>query len=218
MTIPPLESASTAFLPKELTLPSLTRAARGCTACPLYQGATQTVFGEGPVHAQIMLVGEQPGDYEDRKGRPFVGPAGQVLDEVLAEVGIPRDQVYVTNTVKHFKYKQMGKRRIHQKPNTLEVIACRGWLEAEMAVVAPPMLVALGATAAQAFMGPNFRLTQSRGQIFQTPFAPWWMATFHPSSILRAPDEAARRQQRALFTEDLARAAARLASSEQPPA
>jgi DNA polymerase len=184
--------------------------ARRCTACPLYRDATQTVFGEGPVPAELVLVGEQPGDQEDIQGRPFVGPAGGVLDRALREVGLDRDKVYVTNVVKHFKWQPRGKRRIHQKPNRDEVAACSRWFDAELAQVGPRLVVCLGATAAQAILGSGFRVTRQRGQIL-----PWEaggreiMATVHPSSILRAPDDQ-RGQAFEAFRADLAIAAAHL--------
>jgi DNA polymerase len=171
----------------------------------LWRDATQAVFGEGPVHAQVMLVGEQPGDKEDAAGHPFVGPAGRVLDEALDEAGIDRTQVYVTNAVKHFKWKARGKRRIHDKPNAAELAACRPWLDAELGLVAPHVLVPLGATAAQALLGRSFRVTQERGRPIEgTGLADYVVATVHPSSILRAPDEEARRQGRLELAADLA--------------
>lgn len=193
------------FLPVRLTLPSLQQAAAGCRGCDLFKNATQTVFGEGPRQALVMFVGEQPGDYEDREGQPFVGPAGRLLDEVLAEVGIDRSQVYVTNVVKHFKWEaaQRGKRRIHKKPRQSEIEACRPWLDAELKVVQPQVLVCLGATAAQGLLGKDFRVTRDRGKFIPSPLAPRVMATAHPSSILRAPDSAQRAAQRAEFVRDL---------------
>lgn len=190
----------------------LREAAAGCRACPLWRNATQTVFGEGPVKADLILVGEQPGDREDREGRPFVGPAGRVLDEALAEAGIDRGRVYVTNVVKHFKWSARGKRRIHQKPNAEEIGACKPWLEAELAAVRPQVLVALGATAAQALLGRGFRVTRERGVPVESDLAPHVLATVHPSSILRARDEAERREAYATFAADL-RAAAELLES-----
>jgi DNA polymerase len=187
----------------------LREAAAGCRACPLWKDATQTVFGEGPAKAAVMLVGEQPGDREDVEGRPFVGPAGRVLDDGLAEAGIDRTQVYLTNAVKHFKWKARGKRRIHQKPNAEEIAACRPWLDAELAVVKPDVLVALGATAAQALLGRGFRVTRDRGVPVDSDLAPHVLATVHPSSILRARDEAERREAYAAFVADL-RAVAKL--------
>jgi DNA polymerase len=187
-------------------------AARRCRACPLWERGTQTVFGEGPAEPRMLLVGEQPGDREDLEGRPFVGPAGQLLDRSLAEVGLDRGRVWVTNVVKHFKWKARGKRRIHEKPNAREVRACRPWFEAEVAALAPPVIVCLGATAASAVLGPGFRVTQQRGVFVPSPFAPHVLATVHPSSLLRAPDAATRRRETARFVADLAVAAERLAS------
>jgi DNA polymerase len=181
-----------------------------CTSCPLYENATQTVFGEGPVPAPLMLVGEQPGDQEDRQGRPFVGPAGGVLDRALEQVGLERDRVYVTNVVKHFKWKPRGKRRIHQNPNREEVAACSQWFEAELAHVDPGLVVCLGATAAKALLGSGFRVTKQRGEILEWP-AGRIMATVHPSSILRAPDEDRDKAFEA-FSADLAVAAAAVAA------
>jgi uracil-DNA glycosylase len=184
-------------------LASLRKEAAGCRACPLWKNATQTVFGEGPAKADLFFVGEQPGDAEDKEGRPFVGPAGRVFEEALAEAGIDRRKVYVTNAVKHFKWQARGKRRIHQKPNAAETAACRPWLDAELEVVSPRVLVALGATAAQALLGRSFRVTKQRGVPVESDLAPNVLATVHPSSILRAPDEAARREQYAAFVADL---------------
>jgi DNA polymerase len=181
----------------------LREAAAGCRACPLWKDATQTVFGEGPAKAAIVLVGEQPGDREDREGRPFVGPAGQVLDDALTDAGIDRKQVYLTNAVKHFKWTSRGKRRIHQKPNAEEIAACRPWLDAELAVVKPDVLVALGATAAQTLLGRGFRVTRERGVPVDSDLAPNVIATVHPSSILRARDEAERREAYEAFVADL---------------
>jgi uracil-DNA glycosylase family protein len=178
-------------------------AARSCTACHLYKRATQTVFGEGPKRAAIMLVGEQPGDYEDVAGKPFVGPAGKILDRALAEAGINRDEVYVTNAVKHFKWEPRGKRRIHQKPNSREMAACRPWMEAEMRLVKPKLVVCLGSTAGQAFFGPSFRVTRERGKLLSSKLAPKVVATVHPSSLLRQPDEVSRDREYAHFVVDL---------------
>jgi DNA polymerase len=197
---------ATPFLPPEpeRTLDRLREAATYCRACDLYRTGTQTVFGEGPPQADVMFVGEQPGDVEDREGRPFVGPAGRVLDEALEEVGIDRSSVYVTNAVKHFKWVARGKRRIHSKPNTRELRACHPWIEAELAEVQPRVLVLLGATAAQAFLGPGFRVTQNRGQVLgNTGLASYVVATIHPASILRTPDPAAREAERRAFAHDL---------------
>ena len=202
-----------AFLPDRLTLPSLRDAAAGCTACPLWRTGTQTVFGEGLKRAELLLVGEQPGDREDLEGRPFVGPAGRLLDEALEESGIERAAAYVTNVVKHFKWEPRGKRRIHQKPNREEIAACRPWLEAELAVVQPQVLVCLGATAAQALLGRSLRVTRDRGRPIETELAPVAFVTVHPSSILRAPDDESRRLERALFVDDLRVAAQALSRS-----
>lgn len=183
-----------------------TRAAR-CTACLLYANATQTVFGEGPAHASLMLVGETPGDQEDKAGRPFVGPAGRLLDECLAEAGIARDQAYVTNVVKHFKWTPRGKRRMHSKPNAMEIRACRPWLDAEVAAIKPKVLMCLGATAAHALLGAGFSVTKSRGQLVPSNIAPNVLATVHPSSILRAPEDVDRKRETARFVADLRKAA-----------
>ena len=190
-------------VPATSSLTTLRDAARGCTACPLYKNATQTVFGEGPKKATLMLLGEQPGDQEDLSGKPFIGPAGQLLDRALEEAGIDRNAVYVTNTVKHFKWEPRGKRRIHQKPSSRDIAACRPWMEAELRVVRPGVLVCLGATAAQALFGSSFRVTQERGKVLESEFAPRVVTTVHPSSLLRQPDEDSRRREYALFVEDL---------------
>lgn len=186
--------SAAAFVPVSPSLTSLRAAAVGCTACHLHELGTQTVFGEGRASADVMLVGEQPGDQEDRSGRPFVGPAGQLLDRALEAAGIARSSVYVTNTVKHFKWTPSpnGKRRIHAKPDTREVGACKPWLEAEIAVLRPRLVVALGATAAQALLGKSFKVTQHRGELFDLPPASRITATVHPSSILRARTDEAR--------------------------
>jgi uracil-DNA glycosylase len=198
------------FLPRSRTLPALRRAAAGCTACPLHLTGTQTVFGDGARDAEVMLVGEQPGDREDLEGRPFVGPAGRLLDEALEEAGIDRTAAYVTNVVKHFKWQARGKRRIHQKPSAGEIAACRPWLDAELAVVRPTALVLLGATAAQSLLGRGFRVTKQRGEPVESSLAPLVVATIHPSAILRAPDED-RASERAAFVADLRRVAEGLA-------
>ena len=190
---------------KQLTLEALREAAAGCRACDLYKTGTQTVFGEGAEHAEVMFVGEQPGDREDKEGRPFVGPAGRVLDEALEEAGIDRNRVYITNAVKHFKWKPQGKRRLHQKPNAAEINACRPWLDAEIATVKPHLLVLLGATAAQALLGRDFRVSLQRGQLIERPGMPLMMATVHPSSILRAPDDETRALEMRAFVHDLRR-------------
>jgi len=190
------------FLPEELSLPALREASARCQGCHLWQVGTQTVFGEGAVDAAAMFVGEQPGDQEDRAGKPFVGPAGRVFDEALEAVGIDRGATYVTNAVKHFKWQARGKRRIHQKPNWTEMTACRPWLEAELAVVQPRVLVLLGATAAQTLLGRQFRVTQHRGELVESDVAEFVTATVHPSSILRGePSE--REAAFAAFVSDL---------------
>lgn len=198
------------LIPDEPTIESVRTAARGCRACGLYKRGTQTVFGEGPRRAAIVLVGEQPGDAEDLAGHPFVGPAGKLLDRALDEAGIDRRLVYVTNVVKHFKWEPRGKRRIHAKPNGAEIAACRPWLEAEILLVRPRVLVCLGATAAQALLGRAFRVSQHRGTFVPSPLAPHVTATVHPSSILRAPDDESRREEMRRFVMDLKRAAAGL--------
>jgi len=190
------------FLPERLTLPALREAAATCRGCHLWQVGTQTVFGEGTPDADAMFVGEQPGDQEDRAGKPFVGPAGRVFDEALEEAGIDRETVYVTNSVKHFKWQARGKRRIHQKPNWTEMTACRPWLEAELAVVKPRVLVLLGATAAQTLLGREFRVTQHRGELLESDLAAAVTATVHPSSILRGEPEQ-RAASMAAFVADL---------------
>jgi len=201
---------SSAPIPDKLTLPALRAAAAGCKACDLWKLGTQTVFGEGRASARVMLVGEQPGDKEDLQGRPFVGPAGAVLDKALAAAGINRNDVYVTNIVKHFKWEPRGKRRLHKKPNTLEISACRPWLDAEIKVVKPEVVILLGASAAQGIMGRKFRVTQQRGQWVQSNIAPLVMATVHPSSILRAPDDDSRHEEMRKFVDDLKKVAAQL--------
>jgi uracil-DNA glycosylase family protein len=190
------------FLPEWLTLAALREAAAGCKGCHLWQVGTQTVFGEGARAADVMFVGEQPGDQEDRAGKPFVGPAGRLLDEALVAAGIDRSKTYVTNAVKHFKWQARGKRRIHQKPNWTEMTACRPWLEAELAVVKPRVLVLLGATAAQSLLGRQFRVTQHRGELVESDLAEAVTATIHPSAILRGEPEQ-REQQFAAFVADL---------------
>jgi uracil-DNA glycosylase family protein len=191
------------LIPKQLTLPALKEAAADCQACDLWKLGTQTVFGEGRRRTTVMFVGEQPGNEEDLTGKPFVGPAGKLLNQALEETGIDRSQVYVTNVVKHFKWEPRGKRRIHKKPNAQEIAACRPWLEAEIALVKPKVIVALGATAAQALLGPQFRVTKQRGQFIESALAPYVMATVHPSSILRAPDDETRRLDYRRFVDDL---------------
>jgi DNA polymerase len=185
------------------SLDELRREAAECRACDLWRTGTQTVFGEGRKVAEVMMVGEQPGDREDIEGRPFVGPAGRVLDRALEQVGIDRDLVYVTNVVKHFKWRPRGKRRIHQKPNLEEITACKPWFESELEVVRPRVLVCLGATAAQALLGRQFRVTRERGRFVESPLAPRVTATVHPSSILRAGDDESRRLAMDEFVQDL---------------
>lgn len=174
------------FLPESQSLTVLREAAEQCQGCPLYKNATQTVFGIGEASAHVMMVGEQPGDVEDRQGKPFVGPAGRLLDRMLEEAGIPRPKVYLTNAVKHFKWTPRGKRRLHGKPSSREIFACRPWLEAELAAIEPKLLVLLGATAAQSLLGSQFRITRERGQPRASEWSPWTMATYHPSAVLRA--------------------------------
>jgi uracil-DNA glycosylase len=182
-------ATAAALIPDRPTLKTLRARAADCTACPLYRNATQTVFGEGPADAAVMLVGEVPGDKEDLAGHPFVGPAGKLLDRCMATAGLDRGKAYVTNVVKHFKWEQAGKRRLHKRPNAGETQACKPWLEAELAVVRPKVLVCLGATAAQALLGRDFRITRSRGVFLKSNLAPYVTATVHPSSLLRARDE-----------------------------
>jgi uracil-DNA glycosylase len=201
---------ATPFLPERLSLKALREAAAHCRGCHLYEHATQTVFGEGPKGSRAMFVGETPGDREDRAGHPFVGPAGRELDAALEAVGIDRRDAYLTNAVKHFKFEERGKRRIHQKPTRWEVRACNPWLRAELEVVRPEVLVVLGATAGQALLGPKFRLTEARGREVESNLADFVTATVHPSSILRAPDDEARWAAREAFREDLRVVAERL--------
>jgi uracil-DNA glycosylase len=204
---------ATPFLPSRKSLKALREAAAGCRGCHLYAGATQTVFGEGPKRAAIMMVGEMPGDREDRAGHVFVGPAGRELDKALEQVGIARGDVYITNVVKHFKFEERGKRRIHQTPRKSEVDACFPWLREELAVVRPEVLVILGATAGKALLGSGFRLTQQRGQPIESDLARCVTATVHPSAILRAPDDEARQAERRAFTRDLETVAEWLAAT-----
>jgi len=208
---PPKDAAD--FIPPRPTLSTAREASKACRGCDLWQRGTQTVFGEGPRRAAVMFVGEQPGDAEDLSGHPFVGPAGRLLDRALEDAGIDRAAVYLTNVVKHFKWEPRGKRRIHKKPRASEVAACRPWLDTEIALIKPRVIVCLGATAAQALLGSRFKVTRQRGAFVASPLAPRVMATVHPSSILRAPDEEARRREMRRFTDDL-RAVARALSSE----
>jgi DNA polymerase len=191
------------FVPKTTSLKVLSAAAHECRGCDLYKSATQVVFGAGPKSARVMFVGEQPGDQEDRQGEPFVGPAGALLDKALADAGIPRDQVYVTNAVKHFTWEPRGKRRIHKKPRASDVKACRPWLEAELRAVKPAVVVCLGATAAQSMLGASFRLMQQRGQVVSSPAAGRIVATIHPSAVLRAPDSEGRKAAYDMLVADL---------------
>src|SRR5438034_6046108 len=199
------EQTAAPLVPQNTTLEKLREAAAGCRACDLWKKGTQTVFGEGASHASVMFVGEQPGDKEDLAGKPFVGPAGAVLDKALAAAGIERSEVYVTNVVKHFKWEPRGKRRIHKKPNSLEIAACKPWVEAEIEVLKPDVIVCLGATAAQSLLGKNFKVSTQRGIFIESPLAPYVMATVHPSSLLRAPDDETRRRETLRFIEDLKR-------------
>lgn len=192
-----------AYIPASKTLPSLRKAVQACQGCDLYRNATQAVLGAGPVSASIVFVGEQPGNDEDIKGLPFVGPAGKLLDRALIDAGIDRDEVYLTNVVKHFKFEERGKRRIHKKPTASEVDACQPWLEAEMLLIKPKIIVCLGATAAQSILGRAYRLTEERGDFVEHAWAPFATATFHPSAVLRAPDEEQRHQQYANLVADL---------------
>ncbi len=207
------------FLPSRLEWPSLRAAAAGCRGCELYRRATQTVLGEGPARARIMMIGEQPGDQEDREGHPFVGPAGGLLDRACAEAGLERSAIYLTNAVKHFKWAPRGSRRFHQHPTRAEIRACRPWLEAETRLLRPQLIVCLGASAAQALFGPGFRVTRMRGQLLDAsrlpqplPVAAALLATVHPASILRMPDRDERHREFARFAADLRQAARFLAS------
>jgi uracil-DNA glycosylase len=200
------------LIPDRPTLAAVREAAKDCQACDLYKLGTQTVFGEGAKRAELMLVGEQPGDQEDLAGRPFVGPAGQLLDRALADAGIDRTKVYVTNVVKHFKWEPRGKRRIHKKPNASEISACRPWLDTEIQLVKPRAIVCLGATAAQALLGKQFKVTAQRGTFIASALAPLVMATVHPSSILRERDGEARHREQARFVDDLRNVARALSS------
>jgi DNA polymerase len=194
------------FLPTSVNLKSLREAAHGCRGCDLYRNATQVVFSEGPRRSPMMLLGEMPGDQEDRQGKPFVGPAGRLLDDALDEAGIAHDEVYVTNAVKHFRWEPRGKRRLHKKPSAQQIAACKPWLHAEILVVKPQIIVCLGATAAQVMLGRNFRVTKHRGKVFENDQAAAILATYHPSAILRAPEPADRDRMRGELVADLHRA------------
>ena len=204
------------FLPRSRSLATHARASQECRGCPLWKDATQAVFGEGPRHARVVMIGEQPGDQEDKHGRPFVGPAGRILDEALEAAGIERDSIYLTNIVKHFKWKPMGKRRIHATPSRIEVDACRPWFDRELDLVVPEALVILGSTAAKELLGPSFKVTENRGRRLSSPLAPIVVATVHPSAILRAREN--RREEMTRFVDDLRAVAALLAHGVQRPA
>lgn len=205
-----MDRSAADYLPERLSLATLREAVDGCRGCDLHERATQAVFGEGLRRARVMLVGEQPGDREDRTGRPFVGPAGRLLDDCLEAAGVARDEVYVTNAVKHFRWEARGKRRIHKKPTIYQLRACRPWLDAEFEVVRPEALVLLGATAAQSLLGRDFRVTRHRGELLSTPLARYTMATMHPSSVLRLSDATDRSTARAALIRDLERVSAAL--------
>jgi DNA polymerase len=202
------EGGTRRFVPEGADLDGLRAAARACTGCELYRRATQLVFGRGAADARLVLVGEQPGDQEDLRGAPFVGPAGELLDRALGEAGLDRGRLYVTNAVKHFKFVERGKRRIHQTPSLAEVAACRPWLEAELALIRPTTLVCLGATAARAIFGPDFRLLQQRGRFLDSRWTPRTLATLHPSAVLRGPDEGEQARLYRMLADDLRLAAA----------
>lgn len=197
------QDSAAEFFPSRKSLKAFRDAAADCKACDLWKRGTQTVFGEGTRRAEVFFVGEQPGNEEDLTGHPFVGPAGRLLNDALVDAGINRAQTYVTNVVKHFKWEPRGKRRIHKKPNSSEITACRPWLEAEIALIKPKVIVCLGATAAQALLGPRFLVSKQRGQFIESTLAPYIMATVHPSSILRAPDEETRHAEKRRFIDDL---------------
>ncbi len=201
------ETTAAEFFPERKSLKAFRDAAADCKACDLWERGTQTVFGAGARRAEVVFVGEQPGNEEDLTGKPFVGPAGRLLDDALLEAGIDRAHIYVTNVVKHFKWEPRGKRRIHKKPNAHEITACRPWLEAEISLVKPKVIVCLGATAAQALLGAQFKVTKQRGQFIESTLAPYIMATVHPSSILRAPDDETRHDEKRKFIDDLKKVA-----------
>jgi uracil-DNA glycosylase len=199
----PQRTSAADFLPHRLSLAALRRAAAQCEGCDLYLNATQTVFGEGPRSARLMLVGETPGDQEDLQGKPFVGPAGQLLDEAIVAAGLSRDEVYLTNAVKHFRWEPRGKRRLHKKPSSRQIHACHPWLEAELEVVKAQVIVCLGATAAQSLLGADFRISRQRGEFVVSPWSQWTLATHHPSAVLRAPDKNDRVRKRGELVDDL---------------
>ncbi|HKU68407.1 MAG TPA: UdgX family uracil-DNA binding protein [Candidatus Baltobacteraceae bacterium] len=205
-----MERTAARYLPDRLSMKSLREAAARCRGCDLYKFATQAVFGEGGVRSKVVFIGEQPGDVEDRTGHPFVGPAGTLLRNAMTQAGIDPKSAYITNAVKHFKFVERGKRRIHQKPKTIEIQACEPWLEAELRVLHPQVVVALGATAAQALLGSAFRLTKHRGEMLSSPLAARVLATVHPSAILRAPDGETRRREMGKFLDDLCQIASLL--------
>jgi DNA polymerase len=213
---PPEGEPASELIPPRPTLPSVRKAAEDCHACELWEKGTQTVFGEGSKGARVMLIGEQPGDQEDKIGRPFVGPAGRILDRALEAAGIDRNEVYVTNVVKHFNWEPRGKWRIHKKPRPQHIAACRPWLDIEFAIVKPRAVVLLGATAAQALLGGTFRVTQHRGELINSPVAPIVLATVHPSSLLRAPDDETRHRETERFIDDLRIVVRALSTSESP--
>ncbi len=209
-----LPKSAADFLPTHRTLKALREAARSCKGCDLYKNATQTVFGEGPPNASVVFIGEQPGDQEDRQGRPFVGPAGHLLDKALADAQIPRGQVYVTNAVKHFKFIWRGKRRLHQKPSIRQVTACRPWLEAEIEVLRPKLLVCMGATAAQSVIGKAVPITQSRGKFLKSDLGPLTFITIHPSAIYRHPEKKEQEKEYRRFAEEMKLVGRKLRSLE----
>ena len=214
---PAMPTSAADFLPEKRSIAALRKSARNCQGCPLFERATQTVFGAGATPARVLLAGEQPGDQEDLQGQPFVGPAGKLLDAALVEAGVDREVVYITNAVKHFKWTPRGKKRLHAKPSSREVAACRPWLEAEIEAVAPEIIVCLGATAAQSLLGAAFRITKQRGQLLAYDRAPAILATYHPSAILRAPDPAQRAALRELLVADLKLVAHALARRRPTP-
>jgi uracil-DNA glycosylase len=210
------QTSAEVYLPPRLNLTAMREAVQHCQGCDLYKNATQAVFGEGPRRASVILVGEVPGDEEDKQGHPFVGPAGRLLDDALEEAGFDRDEVYITNAVKHFRWEPRGKKRLHKKPTARQIEACKPWLHAEILVVKPKVIVCLGATAAQALLGRQFRITKQRGKFYRGEDGTWVTATYHPSAILRAPDAEDRERKRSEFVEDLHRAAERVTKTAAP--